>query len=218
MSFLRIIKFLVLVLGLPFGFLVIFILLGVSPIVVNVLSTMSIAYVYAALLFLLFNLGSKKRKFNKKISLYHWMDELIDYDEPLTYSLKLHRNKYKTIDNMNYIKSVILTLTKGEVETLRLYKVFYSQATKETGEELYFRSVLALFSSVTVYLLKDYISEISKVDINNGFLFVLIIFITIATITGKLSTNKKRDGLILDIIDICIEEIDKKNKTSDANM
>lgn len=214
MFFKEIIKYLLLVLGIPFGILIASILLGLPSIVVNILGTMSIAYVYGGLLLFILNQGGRKNKFNKRMSLYSWMDELIDYDETLTHLLKIQINKYRVIDNLNIIKSSILRITKGKIETLQLYKAYYNQISKETGEELYFKTILTLLTSVAVYLLKDYITETSNININSGFLFILIVCITVAIIVGKINNSKSRNGLIIEIIDICIDEVRQKEKNS----
>src|SRR4051794_40116639 len=99
--------------------------LGFPKWVVNTLGTLTVAYVYSTLLFLLLINGTKKRKYDKKASLYEWMDELIDYDENLTYLFTKNNNKYKTIDNLKSIKSTIMSLTKRNIESLKLYKAFY---------------------------------------------------------------------------------------------
>lgn len=207
----KIFKFIFIALIAPFIVLWGVIELGLPKWVVNTFATLTVAYVYSTLLFLLLINSSKKRKYDKKASLYEWMDQLTDYDEKLTYLFTRSRNKYKTIDNLTAIKSTLMNLTSRKIEILKLYKAFYNQVAKENAEELYFKAALALLSSVAVYLLKDLLAKFSLADTYSGFLFILIIFITIAFFSEKLSYNKKRIGLIIEIIDICIEEIQEKD-------
>jgi hypothetical protein len=204
----KIFKFIFFALIVPAIGLWIVIALGSPKWLVNTCATVAIVYMYSSLLFLLLISSSQKGKYNKKTSLYEWMDQLTDYDEKLTYQLQKNANKYQTIDNLTSIKATLMNLTSRN----KLYKAYYNQVAKENAEELYFKAALALLSSVAVFSLRDLLAKISLTETHSGFIFMLLIFITIAFFSEKLSHNKKRVGLLIEIIDICIEEIEVKDK------
>lgn len=212
MILIKIIKLIFFALIVPVIGLGIVIVLGSPKWLVNICATIAIVYMYCALLSLLLINSSKKSKYNKKTSLYEWMDQLTDYDEKLTYQLQKNANKYQTIDNLTSIKLTLMNLTSRNIETLKLYKAYYNQVAKENAEELYFKAALALLSSVAVFSLRDLLAKISLTETHSGFIFILLLFITIAFFSEKLSHNKKRVGLMIEIIDICIEEIEVKDK------
>jgi len=205
----KLIKFACFILLIPLLIFLTIIELKLPKSVLSVAGTLIVVYMYIAILSILFSVNTKKRKYKKNVSLFEWMDELIDYDEKLTYFFTQIDQKYKTIDNLTLIKSRIMDTTSKNIEQLKLYRAFYNQVIKENAEELYFKAALALLSSVAIYFIKDLLAKFSGADVYSSFLFVFVIFITIGVISDKLSDNKKRMGLILEIIDICIEELEE---------
>lgn len=160
---------------------------------------------------MVFSEGEKK-KYSKKDSLYQWIEELTDYDNQLLSILKVRKIKYKTIDNLRVVKRLIMSLAKRNKETLKLYKAFYSHQSKESSDELYLKTVLVIFPTITLYFIRDYLPGLINGNDNILLLIVVFLFITIAAITDRLNHNKKRIGLLIDLIEICIVEIEEKEK------
>ena len=144
--------------------------------------------------------------------IYDWMDDPDNDYEHLLTILKSSPAAYKTIDNLKSIKKIIFKQANGEIESLKLYKAFYNQVSKETMEELYFKTALVISSSLAVFVLRDYVSGIGTGSKTVGFVIFFAFLINVAFISQKIVGNKKRIGLLTEILDICIEEIEEKDK------
>jgi hypothetical protein len=206
----RFLKVLIYVFILPLLIILISILLNIPKSFINIIVTLVVTYIYIGVLALIFNIRPKKYKRRK--SIYDWMDELPDHDEKLTHVLMKQDNKYSTIDNLKIIKKNIYKQTNSNLETLKLYRTFYRQLLKENSDDLYLKSALSFFIPFSLYILKDYQIGISEVSINSRYLSIILIFITIAFIANKLTVNQKRYGLTIEILDLCIEELEYKEK------
>jgi|GEM_PF-4153954 len=145
------------------------------------------------------------------------MEELNDNDKSLTQQLNQMNTRYKTIDNLMAIKQIILKNTQYDLKKLKMYKAYYSISLKETVEEVYFKIVMGLLVSVALFLLKSELSQ--KVDLNySNAVFIGLIFIfTILAIVGVIMENKKRTSLIVEILEVCIDEIEDEEKEIGKN-
>lgn len=170
-----------------------------------------IIFLFTLFIFMIFSKGREKKQ-PKKESLFQWMEELPDFDDHLMSITKVRKAKYKTIDNLKVVKRLIMSLTKRNKETLKLYKAFYSHQSKESSDELYLKTVLVIVPTITLYFIRDYLPKLINENDNILLLIVVFLFITIAAITDRLNHNKKRIGLLIELIDICIEEIEEKKK------
>jgi hypothetical protein len=209
---LKIAKSIIIGLILPLILLISLIIFKVPTVIINIFLTIAVVYGYTVLLFMLFDINNRRGKFNPKKSIYEWMDDPDDFNEHLVFLLKGMKNKRGSIQNMKAIKEVIQRQSYGKLEELKLYKVYYINLSKESAEELYFKSVLAVLSSIGIFIFREQIGKVTDFNIYSSFLTPLLIFVTIAVITGKLTDNKKRSGLLVDILELCIEEMEKEQK------
>ena len=199
-------KNLIIWIGTPSFFLSVAIILAAPAIVINVLIIMVFVFIYIVFLIFVLRGTITQNKYRNDVSLYQWMDDLTDFDEGLTRSLKRYDVKYGTIDNLNNIKFMLIKLTKNSKSTLKMYRAFYKQQSKETGEELYQKTILVSVIPIGLFIFRDYFQIF-----NNIFLFVILyltIIIFLVFISDKLRSNKKRTGILIEIIDLCIEEIE----------
>lgn len=189
------------------------------PVIINII-IFDVFFIifFTLILTFIFNLKIRKKEYNDKTSLYKWMDELPDRDNHLLANLNSSIASYKTLENLTRLKEIVKKRTNGNLEALKLYKVFYVQSSKEKMEDLYFKSVLLLFPTIGFYLIRDFIPESESSNGNTIFLTMVFILVTIIMISDKLSYNKRRIGLLIEIIDICIEEaLDDKGKAGGKN-
>lgn len=161
-----------------------------------------------------FELGSRKVKYNKKLTLYNWLDDLNDFDELLVHSLKRYPTSYGTIENLKNVKRMLVKRTMNDKSTLKMYKVFYKQKLKESGEELYLKTIMLAILPAVIALFGN---EFMEIDSFQMFIYATTIILVIAFISLRLSQDKKRNGILVELIDLCIqdledEEIHKKNK------
>lgn len=170
-----------------------------------------IIFLFTLFIFMIFSEGREKKEPKKK-SLFQWMEELPDFDNHLMSVLKGRNAKSKTIDNLKVAKRLIMSLTKKNKETLKLYKAFYANQSKESSDELYLKTILVIIPTITLYFIRDYLPGLVNGNDNILLLIVVFLFITIAAITDRLNHNKKRIGLLIELIKICIEEIEEKEK------
>ncbi len=184
--------------------------IGFRGLVLDFIVIIAILVSFIFLLTLLFPTEPSKNKYNKNTSLYYWMDDLTDYDEFLVYSLKNYNIKYSTIDNLTNIKNMIFKMTNKEKSKLKLYRIFYEQQLKENGESLYLKTILVSLIPIFTLVFRDYFFNINTFSIQ--IMLVFFLFITIAAIGMKLGSNQKRIGIIIGIIDLCIEEIEEENR------
>lgn len=140
------------------------------------------------------------------------MGELYDSDENLLYQLRAYKVNYKTIDNLNSLKEMILKSSKSDISTLKLYKAFYSNAGKETTNELYFKFFIGLIISFGALKLRDYSSKIKIEGMDDMLFTISVIAITILAVIDTLNQNKKRIELLNDVIDVCIDELEEEEK------
>lgn len=198
---------------IPFSIVIIINLSNAPVVVKNLITILAAAFMYASLMLVLYSVKSGPQKFRGKMSVYEWMDDLSNFDDKLHYLLNNQSVKYKTIENLSIIKEIILRCTNGNIDNLRLMKAYYTQYSKETAEELYLRTVMGIFVPLLIFFMGKKLSIFNEFTVYSFFAVLMVVFITFAVITGRLSYDKKRHGLIIDIIDICIKEIeDKKNK------
>lgn len=185
--------------------------LGAPVIIINILISVVLCILYVSLLLFVFHTSTTKNKYRSDITLYQWMDDLTDFDEGLVYSLKKYNVEYSTINNLNNIKSMLIKLTNNNKSKLKMYRAFYKQQSKETGEELYLKTILVSLIPIGIFVFRDNIPD--QVNIFVISVLLLTVFITIAFISDKLSSNKKRTGILIELIDLCIEEIeDEENR------
>ncbi|MGG0718697.1 hypothetical protein ABE096_14030 [Robertmurraya massiliosenegalensis] len=213
----RILKLIFIGFILPILILIFCYAAGVRGDLYNILMLLALSYMYMVLMISLFFASSKKSKFNKKYTLYQWTDELIDYNDRLEYALKHQQLSINTLENLNNIKSILMVITNRKKESLRMYLAYYSQQLKESSEELYLKSVITFLIPISTFVLRDYIPKVEGFETYSFFFVILIIFITIAVISDKLISNKKRIGIIMEIISICIEEIEQEEKKKGEN-
>ncbi|MDN7243974.1 hypothetical protein [Planococcus shenhongbingii] len=195
----------------PFIGLLILIWLKVPLPVMEFLVSLWMAVLYGIVLMFMFS-SLTSRKSTIKGSLFGWMEELTDNDENLTFQLKRVDIRYKTIDNLLAIKETILKATDGNLERLKLYKAFYSLSLKESTEELYYKIIIGLISSVGVFVLRDQVSKVEENKLTDLIFIGLIIVFSILAFVGAINENKKRIGLVIEILEICIEEIETVNE------
>lgn len=182
------------------------------PAIINlIIVDVFIIFLFTLFIFIIFSKGKEKKE-PKKESLFQWMEELPDFDNYLMSILKGRNAKYKTIDNLKVIKRLIMSLTKKNKETLKLYKAFYAHRSKESSDELYLKTILVIIPTITLYFIRDYLPGLVNGNDNILLLILVFLFITIAAITDRLNHNKKRIGLFIDLIEICIEEIEQEEK------
>lgn len=186
---------------------------GWSEIIVSILLVVTLSIILIFMLVHLFPLTTKKSKYRRNTSLYHWMDDLSDYDEGLMYSLKRYSVKYGTIDNLKNLKNMLIKLTNNDKLTLKMYRAFYSHKSKESGEELYLRTILVSLIPLFVLVFKDKMPIIEERQVLFYYWIIFSVFIILAFISMKLSINKKRNSIIIEMIGLCIEDIeDEENQ------
>lgn len=172
--------------------------------------------IYAIVLYALAGIASNRKRYLKHISIYTWMGELYDGDENLLTQLRTYKVKFKTIDNLQVIKSMILKSTKRDLKVLKVYKAYYRGAMTETTNELYFKAFLGIIAGYTAFIFRDF--AIKSESISEIFVTVIIIAITILAIIDSFNQSKKRINLLVEILDICIEEIENdKEKVGEEN-
>ena len=205
-------KFAINFIVIPFAVLFFLTILGVPQKIIEALISILMAFLYGIALVVMFNFLSSKRINKFKGSMYEWMEDLTDSDENLTYQLKRMDIRYKTIDNLMAIKKIMLNATNNNLEKIKLYKAFYSLSLKESTEELYYKIIIGLISSAGVFIIRDQMSKLEDNNFSNLFFIGLLIIFSILAFVGAINDNKKRTGLIIEILEICIEEIEENEK------
>lgn len=190
---------------------VIAVMIGLEGTALNVVISICFIFFFIVFMAYIYRPNSSNKKY-KKMYIYDWMDDPDNDYEHLLTILKSSPAAYKTIDNLKSIKKIIFKQANGEIESLKLYKAFYNQVSKETMEELYFKTALVISSSLAVFVLRDYVSGIGTGSKTVGFVIFFAFLINVAFISQKIVGNKKRIGLLTEILDICIEEIEEKDK------
>lgn len=169
--------------------------------------------IYAIVMYALAGFASNRKRYLKHISIYTWMGELYDGDENLLTQLRTYQVKFKTLDNLQVIKSMILKSTKRDLKVLKIYKAYYRGAMTETTNELYFKAFLGIIAGYAAFIFRDF--AIESESVSDLFVTVIIIAITILAIIDSFNQSKKRINLLIEILDICIEEIEDEKEKGD---
>lgn len=207
----KLIKILGLLFIVPSVVIILLMMLKVSTVITEMFISLWMGLLYFLTLIKLFNFhNSRKGKF--KGSLYEWMEELSDTDEKLTFQLKRMTTRYKTIENLTAIKEIILKSTNSELKELKLFKAYYTLSLKESTEELYYKIIIGLISSAGVFVIRDQLSKIEGNNPSDLFFIGLMIIFTILAFVGIINENKKSSGLMIELLEICINEIEENNK------
>ncbi|MEH6955115.1 hypothetical protein [Neobacillus drentensis] len=211
---LNIVKFIFYLIGIP-GLILFFFELFHSPkIIMTWVITLLAIYMYWVILIWITKIEIPLNWIHRKISIYQWLDNLTNHDESLIYLLSSQKVKYKTLENLQIVKNTFINLTRGNKETLKLYKAYYKQLSNENSDQIYWTALMTMFSSLVILVLREYVLkksfEISLVRSSDYFLLIMFIVTTVAYMVAQIQRNKKRYGIITDIIEICIEEIEEK--------
>ncbi|SEN68542.1 hypothetical protein SAMN05192533_11769 [Mesobacillus persicus] len=213
-SLLNIIKFLYYLVGIPGIVLFFFELFHSDTIIMTWVTTFLAIYMYWVILIWITKIEIPLNWIHKKISIYQWLDSLTNHDESLIYPLCTQKVKYTTLENLLTVKNSFIKTTHGNKGTLKLYKAYYRQLSNENSDQVYWTALMTLFSSMVILLVREYILKnsikLSIVESSDYFLLIMLIVTTIAYMVVQIQRNKKRYGLITDILDICIEEIEEK--------
>jgi hypothetical protein len=202
---------------IPFSIVIIINVTNAPVIVKNLITILATALMYAAFMSMIFIVKSGPQKFRKKESIYVWMDDLSNFDDRLHYLLKNQSVKYSILDNLSIIKENISKYANGNLDNLRLMKAYYLQYSKETSEELYLRTVMGVLVPLLIFFMGKNLPIFKEITVYSFFAVLMVVFITIAVITDRLNFNKRRLGITVEIIDICIKEIEDKKKKSDES-
>lgn len=196
---------------LPIAILIFAVILNIQGILLSIVSGLSFTFSFIIFMAYFFETNTSSYKF-KSINLYDWMNEPENDYEHLLTILKSQHSRYRTIDNLKTIKNTIMKQASGDLESLKLYKAFYNQVLKENTEELYFKTALIILSSLAVFVVRDYISGIGSGNKVIGFMIFFWFLIAVSFISHKIIGNKKRVGLLIEILEVCIDDIENKNK------
>lgn len=167
-----------------------------------------------------FPITIKEPKYKNNTTLYQWLDDLSDFDQKLTSSLKRYYVHYGTLDNLISLKDILKKQSGSDKSVLKMYRAFYNQKLKESGEELYLRTIMISLIPLGILLAKGKVELFVKQPLQ-VLLLAIFIMIFLAFISIRLSINKRRNGILIEVIDLCIEEIEdvenqkKEKKTNE---
>ncbi len=191
----------------PSVMLLVSILLGAPKLVTESLLLFALSTSFTFLLLNVYSIPLKKNKYRSNITFYQWMDELDDFDGYLLEFFKTCNIRYRTVDNLNQIKKILMNLTKCDKSTLKIYRAFYNEQLKETAEAKYYKIISVSLIPICLFIFGD---NLGLINIYVTFFVLIFIIITLACISVKLSNNKKRISILIAIIDLCIEEVEEK--------
>lgn len=191
--------------------LIVFIVAGNFTVSVHIL--MLIGYAIFAIPIYLFLYYPIKPKRN---NLYLWLDSPYGKDEELISDLsKIPVNN--TLANLDTVSRRLMIYADFDIKKLRLLRAYFRTLHTESQSEAFFKKAFAIFCGpVIIYVLNNFDSfmlfnPIKFQEVNPVFLTLFNTFAAVFYLCGILfamirgiTTNKKRNRLIEEIIDVCI--------------
>jgi hypothetical protein len=161
--------------------------------------------------------------FRKKDSVYDWMDALNGYDFFLR-ELFLSVKSKSLIDNLDQVYDSLMKYSRGDKKRLKLIRSYFRALVDERQLDIFFK----MFSGVIVATIawsinKGVILKLSEknadsfeiLGINTMFIIgmnyttiVLLLVAGTVVVIKQFYEDKNRNKLILEILDVCIEEVD----------
>ncbi|WP_366203871.1 hypothetical protein [Bacillus safensis] len=152
----------------------------------------------------------------KRDNLYLWLDSPYGRDEELICDLsKIPVNN--TLENLDKLSRRLMVYADFDIKKLRLLRAYFRTLHTESQSETFFKKAFAIFCGpVIIYVLNNFDSfmlfnPIEFQEINPIFLTFFNIFAAVFYLCGILfamirgiTTNKKRNRLIEEVIDACI--------------
>lgn len=184
-------------------------MVGFGELIGRILAYVVLISIFIYCLIISFQFTLNKTKYRKDTSLYQWLDDLSDFDQRLVYSLKRINIGYGTLENLNSLKKILIKQTRNDKSTLKIYRAFYNQKLKDSVTDLYLRTIMISIIPIGVLLAERELDLLGPADI---LLQSVLIFIIVGFISVRLGINKKRINIIIEMIGLCIEDIEDEEK------
>jgi hypothetical protein len=161
--------------------------------------------------------------FRKKDSLYDWMDILNGYDPLLRELFSSVKNK-SLIANLDQVYDNLMKFSRNDKKRLKLMRSYFRALVDERQLDIFFK----MFSGVIVATIawsinKGLILKLSEKNADSfeilginttyiiGMNYTTIVLLLVAgtvVLIKQFYEDKNRNKLILEILDVCIEEVD----------
>jgi hypothetical protein len=179
-------------------------------------------------LFILFNISFGEKKINKD-SLYVWLDQLDGGKDLLLFLLKENKQN-------NVIKN-LLTVSdyfyqSFDYKELKLLRGYFRTLDEEGPLQMIIKTIIGILISIIIWgITKGHFLEIVKVDVDPNeldihptyfsfWIMITIIFeilLIFSVFIKDYFENKKRNKMILEILDVCIEGIEQKEQQKNSS-
>jgi hypothetical protein len=146
-------------------------------------------------------------------SLYSWLDSLNGGDEILHELFKGIPQK-NVMENLEIVKKKLLFYTNQDIEKLKLLQAYFKALEIEDIEKSYFKVTLGMFIALIINLVSkknDWLSKFIEGDLNHvefigSIVTLLSVLIAVIAFLKHYHRGRKRNKLISEIIDVCIEK------------
>lgn len=158
----------------------------------------------------------------KKNTIYYWLDNL-DGSDVFLKKLFVHEKNKDILSNLDFVLNKFKSITGNDIKQMKLLRGYFRAINQEGPEDLFFKTVLGIIVAVIAWginrgyflNLSRFKSSLSSLGINpdifTGLNLATLVFqglLFFAIIIADYFKNKKRTKVIIEILDICIEEMD----------
>lgn len=184
---------------------------------INIMAAYLVLNYYVFLSNLSFGKGRSKKK-----TIYYWLDKL-DGSETFLKTLFLFEKNKDINYNLNFVYEKFMSITGKDKRKMKLLRGYFRTLNEEGPLDLFFKTFLAIIVAVIVWgINRGYFLDLSKVKdditslgINPEFItglnlmtFGLQGVLFLGIIISDYFSSKKRTKIIIEILDVCIDELD----------
>lgn len=181
-----------------------------------------ITFFYILLLYYLLVLVRHRRTNLKNYSVNNWLDRL-DGGDDLCEELFSAVKKESILENLEYVYNKLNVITKFDKTKLLLLKGYFKTKNNEGPYDLFFKTFLGILVAVTIWGLNkgiiwnlaSVINMPSLLNVNSTYIkvlnFIVILFeglLFYIYLINDYFINKHRNAIIVEIIDVCVENIE----------
>lgn len=159
-------------------------------------------------------------------SVYVWLDNL-DGNDDLLKTLFLNEESNSILGNLELVYKKLIFLVRYDKKKLKLLRGYFKSLLDEGPQDLLNKTILGIAVAIIIWLItKGALWGISIVpkgesfsDINplfvtvlNFITYIFELFLFLIIFIQDYFRSKKRNRIIIEVLDVCIEEIEEREK------
>ena len=155
-----------------------------------------------------------------------WLDSLDGSYNLLQKLFKNHEVKVDTLDNLDKVYRELLVYTEQDIRKMKLLKAYFKSINNENSNDLVSKVVITFLFGLFATNLSNgtllyYTNMVftHQIKVSNSYetfldilMIVLMFIIVIKLVINDLYSDKKRTKIVEEILEVCINEVEKCEK------